>query len=247
MTGKRPWSDLFVKHTFFTSGYKYYISVISTSKTEQAHKTWSGYVESKVRMLVQKLEQHPSIALAHAFNKGYERRHRCTTDEQVHQIQEGCLDFLAGPNSPPVAANAQVENGDVPPKTEAGTAAKQQDEPVVKQENGAPGPENGNPAKESEEAEAEETKPPQELDIYTTTHYIGLELAPGRYPEPAAPNIGAILPPPWRTTDVDVSLDAKSLDLSYQVNEFKSLCTAWQKYQDELQSVATIGVQHCRK
>jgi poly(A) polymerase len=23
MVGKRPWSDLFVKHTFFTAGYKY--------------------------------------------------------------------------------------------------------------------------------------------------------------------------------------------------------------------------------
>lgn len=41
--------------------------------------------------------------------------------------------------------------------------------------------------------------------------------------------------------------DAKSLDLSYQVDEFKALCTSWQKYQDELQDLATIGVQHCRK
>ncbi|CRK23672.1 hypothetical protein BN1723_018091, partial [Verticillium longisporum] len=75
MLSKRPWGDLFIKHTFFTSGYKYYISVVTTSTTKEAHKIWSGYVESKVRVLVQGLEQHQSIAIAHAFNKGYDRRH----------------------------------------------------------------------------------------------------------------------------------------------------------------------------
>lgn len=95
MMGKRPWSDLFVKHTFFTADYKYYISVTTASKDKEAHKMWSGYVESKVRVLVQKLELHPSIALAHAFNKGYDRRHRCKNDEEIAQVQEGSLDCLA--------------------------------------------------------------------------------------------------------------------------------------------------------
>lgn len=102
MVGKRLWSDLFIKHTFFTCGYKYYISVISASKTKEAHKVWSGYIESKVRMLVQKLEQHPSIALAHAFNKGYDRRHRCKNDNEIEQVQEGSLEFVQ-------VSNAQFE------------------------------------------------------------------------------------------------------------------------------------------
>jgi poly(A) polymerase len=40
--------------------------------------------------------------------------------------------------------------------------------------------------------------------------------------------------------------DAKSLDLSFQVNEFKAICTSWQKYKDELKDVASIGVRHVK-
>ncbi|XP_044718041.1 poly(A) polymerase central domain-containing protein [Hirsutella rhossiliensis] len=175
MMGKRPWSDLFVKHTFFTVDYKYYISVTTASKDKEAQKVWSGYVESKVRVLVQKLELHPSIALAHAFNKGYDRRHRCKNDEEIAQVQEGSLDCLTT-------------------KDDAGldTAEKK-----------ATG-ENGEPAPSTE--------------VFTTTHYIGLQLVE----------------------------KAKSLDLSYQVDEFKALCTQWKKYVDELHLLVSIGVQHVR-
>ena len=41
--------------------------------------------------------------------------------------------------------------------------------------------------------------------------------------------------------------DSKSLDLSYQVDEFKTLVTSWKKYEDELKSHVSIGVQHVRK
>ncbi|ODA80485.1 hypothetical protein RJ55_03443 [Drechmeria coniospora] len=97
MMGKRPWCDLFVKHTFFTADYKYYISVTTASKDKEAHKVWSGYVESKIRMLVQKLEMHPSIALARAFNKGYDRRHRCNSNDEIAEVQEGSLACVVKP------------------------------------------------------------------------------------------------------------------------------------------------------
>ncbi|OAQ68243.1 poly(A) polymerase [Pochonia chlamydosporia 170] len=182
MVGKQPWSDLFVKHTFFTSDYKYYISVISASKSKEAHNVWSGYVESKVRMLVQKLEQHPSIALAHAFNKGYERRHLCRDDSEIAQVQDGSLDFL-------------IKGGqDALPSTS---------------------PEHDESEQNDTNNNSEATGP---TEVFTTTHYIGLELEEA----------------------------AKSLDLSYQVDEFKILCTQWQKYQDELKPLVSIGVQHVR-
>ncbi|EFY87502.1 Poly(A) polymerase [Metarhizium acridum CQMa 102] len=183
MVGKQPWSDLFVKHTFFTSDYKYYISVISASKSKEAHNVWSGYVESKVRMLVQKLEQHPSIALAHAFNKGYERRHECKDDSEIAQVQEGSLDFL-------------IKNGE---DCQATAKLKSEEPKHNATENG-------------------DTELKRPTEVFTTTHYIGLELEEA----------------------------AKSLDLSYQVNEFKVLCTQWQKYQDELKPLVSIGVQHVR-
>ncbi|KAJ3494970.1 hypothetical protein NLG97_g3728 [Lecanicillium saksenae] len=181
MVGKQPWSDLFVKHTFFTTDYKYYISVVSASKAKEAHKVWSGYIESKVRMLVQKLEQHPHIALAHPFVKGYSRRHICKDEKQIEQVQEGSLDYVVGDNV----------------KLDTESAEKE-----------------GEPS-QGAEGEAEKQTP---SEVYTTTHYIGLELEEG----------------------------AKSLDLSYQVDEFKVLCTTWQKYQDELKPLVSIGVQHVR-
>ncbi|KAJ2984204.1 hypothetical protein NQ176_g142 [Zarea fungicola] len=181
MVGKQHWSDLFVKHTFFTTDYKYYISVVSASKAKEPHKVWSGYIESKVRMLVQKLEQHPHIALAHPFVKGYSRKHICQNAKQVEQVQEGSLDFVV-PND--VALDNEISEMDDKPN-------------------------------QSTDGEVEKPAP---SEVYTTTHYIGLELEEG----------------------------AKSLDLSYQVDEFKVLCTTWQKYQDELKPLVSIGVQHVR-
>ncbi|KAG5947282.1 hypothetical protein E4U53_006437 [Claviceps sorghi] len=184
MVGKQPWKDLFVKHTFFISDYKYYISVTAASKTKEAHKIWSGYVESKVRMLVQKIEQHPHIALAHAFNKGYNRRHHCKTDAEIAQVQDGSLDF-------------------VEKESEVG----KRQTPIT----------DGTDSTSAENTETD-TATDTATDVFTTSHYIGLKLIDG----------------------------AKSLDLSYQVDEFKALCTQWQKYQEELKPLVSIGVQHVR-
>lgn len=52
--------------------------------------------------------------------------------------------------------------------------------------------------------------------------------------------------PPFLADDTDQS-DAKSLDLSYQVDDFKALCTSWQKYKDDLADLSSIGVQHVKK
>jgi poly(A) polymerase len=155
MTNALPWKDLFVKHTFFTKGYKYYLAVIVTSKEKEAHKIWSGFVESKVRVLVSTLERHPSIAIAHPFNKGFDRLHRVKNDEEFGAVLDGQLNYLI----------------------------KEEEEDSSK-ENG----ENGEPkAVDSEQAATaggENGAKPEGLPdigskIYTTTHYIGLELAEG--------------------------------------------------------------------
>ena len=195
LSGKRPWSDLFVKHTFFTAGYKYYICVVSASKTKEAHKIWSGYVESKVRMLVQRIETHPSIALAHAFNKGYERRHRCRSDDEIMQVQEGSIQYiytgtdeLPGPEvKKEEAANSEAPQNEADPttiKAEDGTTIKNENG-IVSQANGvAPGPEGSGASKMEEDKvdAAVPPPPPSATDIYTTTHYIGLELVESTYP-----------------------------------------------------------------
>jgi poly(A) polymerase len=177
MMGKQPWSALFVKHTFFTRDYKFYMTVTSAGKTKEAYKIWSGYVESKVRMLVQRLEQHPSIELARPFNKGYDRQHRCKNDDEIAQVQEGSLKYV-------------VPKGSTP-----------ETDPVA-----------------SDTAGSNETSKSSTTDVYTSTHYIGVQLVE----------------------------KTKSLDLSYQVDDFKALCTAWKKYEDELQPLVSLGVQHVK-
>ncbi|KAI0118606.1 Poly(A) polymerase central domain-containing protein [Nemania sp. FL0031] len=183
---ERPWKDLFVKHTFFTQDHKYYLAVITTSTTKEAHKIWSGFVESKVRILVGELERHSSVALARPFNKGFERQHLSKTDEETAEIQNGRLLYVTEEEEEDSAGAAAVEEES---RLDGDTDSQ---DPKVKAEDA--------------------TKPTR---MYTTTHYIGLELAEG----------------------------AKSLDLSYQVNTFKQMCTEWEKYSTELNF---LSVQHVK-
>ncbi|GKT87989.1 poly(A) polymerase Pla1 [Colletotrichum tofieldiae] len=229
MLGRSPWSDLFVKHTFFTQGYKYYISVITSSTDKEAHKVWSGYVESKVRVLVQGLEQHQSIALAHAFNKGYERRHRCANEEEIQQVQAGNMSFLVKDdenhdNSPVNEEKVEMkaELSSIPGlKSDPDSVPGLKTEPaetfpgVKKEGNGSTAINQEIPSAADVKVEKED-KPVPPIDVFTTTHYIGLTLNEG----------------------------AKSLDLSYQVENFKSLCTTWEKYEPALNCLA---VQHVRR
>ena len=67
---KLQWKDLFQRHTFFTADHKYYLNVVVSSSNKEAKKSWSGLVESKVRILVMKLEEQADmIELARPFTK----------------------------------------------------------------------------------------------------------------------------------------------------------------------------------
>ena len=109
MVGRRPWRDLFSKHTFFTADYKYYLTIVSSSKTKEAQNAWSGFVESRVRLLVQKLEMHPAIALARPFNKGYDRVHRCRDYIEIDEVQSGSLKHLYKPPANGIATHGESE------------------------------------------------------------------------------------------------------------------------------------------
>jgi len=109
MDGKRPWSALFSKHTFFTTGFKFYLTVTSSSKTREDHNKWSSFIESRVRHLVAKLDLHPSIQLARPFNKGFERVHRCRNDAEVEAAQAGNLTFQVKPEDLKKKEGATIE------------------------------------------------------------------------------------------------------------------------------------------
>jgi poly(A) polymerase len=151
IVGQLQWKDLFSKHTFFTSGYKYYLSIVAASRSREAQLIWSGLVESKIRLLVSSLEQVEAIHLAHPFNKGFDRVHHCSTEDEVEKIINGDLQFQA--------KDIKTEKADLTsvPKHEISTSGSV---------------ENSNGTAKSEEETDENT-------IYTSTYYIGIKLKQG--------------------------------------------------------------------
>lgn len=143
------WKDLFSRHTFFTNGYKYYLSVIAASRTKEAQLIWSGLVESKVRLLVSSLEHVESIELAHPFVKGFDRVHHCQTEEEVERIVNGDLQFQA------TAVVTESTDLLTAPKTEVTVGEAQNGVSEKPETNGTP------------------------HTVYTTTYYIGIEISQG--------------------------------------------------------------------
>lgn len=152
-TGQLTWKDLFERHTFFTNGFKYYLSVVSSSRTKEAQLLWGGLVESKVRHLVTDLEHNELIGCARPYIEGFERVHRCHGYEEISAVMNGDLRFQAkdiktetteATNDPKHNAVAEEEGGD------------------VKLTNGA---------KEAS------TNGIGQTTLYSTTYYIGLQLS----------------------------------------------------------------------
>ncbi len=149
--GKAQWKELFAKHTFFTAGsYKYYLSVISASTSKEEQLLWSGFVESKVRLLVAKVEDHPSIALAHPFNKGFTRVHRCRAEDEIEQVKNGSLKYHASDIATSTTGHGLTVEASATGKAVNGSTELKDDENVTL--------------------------------VYTTSHYIGLELREGKCP-----------------------------------------------------------------
>lgn len=67
---RKKWEDLYKPLDFF-SLYKHYIVICAKAFSEELHVKWSGLVESKVRILVSKLEYNEGIELAHIYPTAY--------------------------------------------------------------------------------------------------------------------------------------------------------------------------------
>ncbi|CCE64176.1 hypothetical protein TPHA_0G03360 [Tetrapisispora phaffii CBS 4417] len=85
-SNKLTWNDLFKKHTFFYD-YKFYLTITTATKgTDEDHLKWSGLVESKVRLLILKLEALPGITLTHPYVKPFETSYAYSNDEDAKMI-----------------------------------------------------------------------------------------------------------------------------------------------------------------
>ena len=152
-TGQVGWKELFVKHTFFTEGYKYYLSVVAASRTKEAQLVWSGLVESKVRHLVTDLEQDSAIEIAHPFNKGFERVHQCKDEGEIEAVIGGDLKYQI--------TDIKTETTDqVNDPKHAAAANGEADNITVTKDEGS-------------------TNGEEKNMIFTTTYYIGIQLDKG--------------------------------------------------------------------
>ncbi|CAK7898761.1 poly(A) polymerase [[Candida] anglica] len=88
-TGKKSWGDLFLGHEFFFK-YKFYLCIVAaTRSTAEEHLKWSGMVESKLRILVQKLELTEGIKLAHPYVKDFSDSYICKDNDEAESVTSG--------------------------------------------------------------------------------------------------------------------------------------------------------------
>lgn len=69
--GSASWADLFARSDFFAR-YRHFFQILAVSESAEDHRIWSGFVESKVRILMNKLELEANIAVAPPFTETYE-------------------------------------------------------------------------------------------------------------------------------------------------------------------------------
>ncbi|EGV63297.1 polynucleotide adenylyltransferase [Yamadazyma tenuis] len=120
--GKRTWSDLFQRHDFFFR-YKFYLCiVVGTKANEEEHSKWSGFVESKLRLLVQKLEATSGIEIAHPYVKDFNDSYDINDLEPFEVVNSyGILSGASVLNKlqkvEPRTIHGSEKEGDTPTKT----------------------------------------------------------------------------------------------------------------------------------
>ncbi|MCJ1401636.1 polynucleotide adenylyltransferase [Xylographa trunciseda] len=190
-THQLQWKDLFSRHTFFTQGYKYYLGINSASFSKEAQLLWQGCVGSKVRHLVGQLESDELIDIAHPFNKGFDRVHRVSNQDERNAVLSGSLQFQA--------TDVATETTDVgkDPKQLAGAEDSSENVAIPNVNDNTP------------EGDGAST-------IYTTTYYIGIELA---------------------------QVQVKKLDISRESKGWMESCYQWPGYKED---VNFLTVAHTR-
>lgn len=84
---QKKWSDLFVRHDFFFK-YKFYLTIIAATRGDsEQHLKWSGLVEAKLRLLVQKLEVFQGVSLAHPYVKEFEKTFIYENEEEAKELE----------------------------------------------------------------------------------------------------------------------------------------------------------------
>lgn len=88
LKGTNTWDELFERHRFFHE-HKFYLCIVAATKSViDEHLKWSGMIESKLRLLVQKLEVVDGVKLALPYFKTFEHAFKCKNEQEQQKMIE---------------------------------------------------------------------------------------------------------------------------------------------------------------
>lgn len=154
--GKKKWKALFERHSFFAQGYKHYICVITASTNKDAQDAWSGLVQSRLRRLIQGIENSDAdcVKLVHPYNKGFKGEHEVKSDDEKFKVIESGTHFQVVATKTTEAA-ADVKMNAAAQGDESAAAVSANEVPTEEQGDGP-------------------------RRIWTTRFYLGIQLQQGK-------------------------------------------------------------------
>ncbi|KAJ2866817.1 polynucleotide adenylyltransferase [Coemansia aciculifera] len=90
LQGEAKWTELFEKSDFFRR-YRYYLQVNVMSTDVESHNLLHGFVESRLRQYIIKLESTGLVVVACPYVKSYDHEYACKSDEDLERIRQGQL------------------------------------------------------------------------------------------------------------------------------------------------------------
>ncbi|KAJ2349073.1 polynucleotide adenylyltransferase [Coemansia sp. RSA 2673] len=90
LQGEAKWTELFEKSDFFRR-YKYYLQVNAKSTDVESHNLLHGFVESRLRQYIIKLESTGMFVVSHPYVKSYDHEYACKSDEDLERFLQGQL------------------------------------------------------------------------------------------------------------------------------------------------------------
>ncbi|KAJ2706280.1 polynucleotide adenylyltransferase [Coemansia spiralis] len=101
------WDALFERDNFFRR-YKFYLQVNVASTDAEAHNLMHGFLESRLRQYVLRLEPTGMFFLIHPYMNSIDHEYACATEEDVQRVREG----LAPEDKPATSNKDGDEDGD---------------------------------------------------------------------------------------------------------------------------------------
>ncbi|KAJ3042041.1 polynucleotide adenylyltransferase [Rhizophlyctis rosea] len=86
--GSSQWEDVLEKDNFF-GDYRAYMAVIACSNSAELQLKWSGFVESRLRQLIGKVEYLEGMEYVHPYTKGIERVYFCKDQDEADAASRG--------------------------------------------------------------------------------------------------------------------------------------------------------------